>query len=121
MRLDEHMNFMDILQNPTKHMSQVEKRRKKLGEIGIEVGDIEAMPVEDSDTNLQPIKKPPKEIDANDTFPKYNFKVISDFRTCSISRLEFNCGWTTKLEKVSRLGQATTKENERFDHETSPR
>ena len=75
MRLDEHMNFMDILQNPTKHMSQVEKRRKKLGEIGIEVGDIEAMPVEDSDTNLQPIKKPPKEIDANDTFPKYNFKV----------------------------------------------
>ena len=69
------MNFMDILQNPTKHMSQVEKRRKKLGEIGIEVGDIETMPVEDSDTSLQPIKKPPKEIDANDTFPKYNFTV----------------------------------------------
>jgi len=71
---DEHMNFMDILQNPTKHMSQVEKRYKKLGEIGIEVGDIEAMPVEDSDVTLQPIKKPPKEIDANVTFPKYNFE-----------------------------------------------
>ena len=69
------MNFMDILQNPTKHMSQVEKRYKKLGEIGIEVGDIEAMPVEDSDVTLQPIKKPPKEIDANVTFPKYNFEV----------------------------------------------
>ena len=66
---------MDILQNPTKHMSQVEKRRKKLGEIGIEVGDIEAMPVEDSDVAPQPIKKPQKELDANDTFPKYNFKV----------------------------------------------
>ena len=85
---DEHLAFMDILQNPTKHLSRAEQRRRKLIEIGVEGDDIIDQAVEDSEftakkgkANLhKPGTKQPT-IDPRVEFEKLGFKVRSNSPT----------------------------------------
>ena len=79
--LDEHLEFMDMLQNPTKHQSREEIRKQKLADIGVDVNDIEAQQIEDSalPNKIPPaLSKPkpkPKVQDVESTFKEYGFKV----------------------------------------------
>ena len=72
---------MDMLQNPTKHESREEIRKKKLAAIGVDVNDIEAQQIEDSalPNKIPPaLSKPkpkPKVQDVESTFKEYGFKV----------------------------------------------
>ena len=93
---DEHLGFMDMLQNPTKHKSReerLEERKEKLAQMGIETGDIEEQQIEDSEiqnkpkTTIKPVKTKPvleKNVPKKQTketieqdFDSYGFKVRS--------------------------------------------
>ena len=73
---DEHLQFMEILQNPTKHMSRAEQRKQKLIDIGVDGEDIVDQVVEDSeiveDKKKMP-KKLPKPVVAEKKDPKQAF------------------------------------------------
>lgn len=78
---DEHLAFMDILQNPTKHLSRAEQRRQKLIKIGVEGDDIIDQAVEDSEftnkkgkVHQKPGAKQPV-IDPKVEFEKLGFRV----------------------------------------------
>ena len=73
--IGEHLEFMDMLQNPTKHMSRTEQRKLKLKEIGVAVDDIEAQIEEDTEISLRPKNKQKDKPKAESTFKNYEFEV----------------------------------------------
>ena len=75
----EHLEFMDMLQNPTKHMSRTEQRKLKLKEIGVAVDDIEAQIEEDTEMSLRPKTKQKEKPKAESTFKNYGFEVLPDY------------------------------------------
>jgi hypothetical protein len=83
---DEHMEFMEMLQNPTKHMSRVEKRKEQLKSIGVAIDDIVEQEAEDAEIDNKKAKKKPEparkseaRIGKNDpktTFAAFGFQVL---------------------------------------------
>lgn len=86
---DEHLQFMEILQNPTKHLSRTEQRRRKLIAIGVEAEDIIDQDIEDDAIDNKAKKTPKDDLvpkmsaverkDPKATFLELGFQVLLRF------------------------------------------